>query len=208
MTHFRIIAGLGNPGSRYEGTRHNVGFMALDRLASLPFGCEGRPRVGWRDRFGCAIAEIRLKDHDICLVKPLSFMNRSGEPLAEVLRYFKLSIEELVVVHDDIDLPLGTVRVKKGGGDAGHNGLKSVSASIGREFVRLRLGIGRPGETGELSAAEQGGTDFRPAVSEWVLGKFMQAETPMLNEVLDCAVNAIAELCISGLVVSQNKFNS
>jgi peptidyl-tRNA hydrolase, PTH1 family len=135
----RLVVGLGNPGSRYAGNRHNVGFMAVDAIAR-------RHRIaGFRSRFKGEIADGPIGGVRRLLLKPQTFMNDSGESVAETARFFKIAPEEIVVIHDEIDLRPGKLRVKRGGGNAGHNGLRSVDALLGADYWRVRIGIGHPG---------------------------------------------------------------
>jgi PTH1 family peptidyl-tRNA hydrolase len=149
-----LVAGLGNPGREYTSTRHNLGFMVTDRLA------EGWS-ASWRSKFSARLAEARDGDLRVALLQPQTFMNLSGRSVAAAMRFYKLEPGALVVVHDEIDLPLGDVRAKFGGGLAGHNGLRSLRESLGTaDFARVRIGIGRP---------ERG--DQTP-VADWVLRPF------------------------------------
>lgn len=199
MSHVRVIAGLGNPGSRYEETRHNVGFLLVDELARR------HGRSEWRDKFGSRICDASLDEAPVTLVKPQSFMNRSGGPLSEMLGFYKIPTPELVVVHDEIDLPLGTMRIKSGGGDGGHNGIRSIVSALGKDFTRIRLGVGRPQVRG--ADGRSLGTNG-PSVSDWVLGRFGAEEKAQLEAMIERGVEACIELCRSGLIASQNKFNS
>lgn len=149
-----LVVGLGNPGPEYASTRHNLGFMVTDRLAA-------RWSASWRSKFSGRLAETRDGDLRVALLQPQTFMNLSGRTVAAAMRFYKLEPEALVVVHDEIDLPLGDVRAKFGGGLAGHNGLRSLRESLGTaEFARVRIGVGRP---------ERG--DHVP-VADWVLRPF------------------------------------
>ena len=135
----RLIVGLGNPGARYERTRHNVGFVAADAI-------HRRHGFGpWRAKFQGLLAEGTLGGERLYLLKPQTFMNASGESVAEAARFYKIPIGEIAVIHDEIDLAPGKLKVKRGGGTAGHNGLRSIDAAIGPDFWRVRLGIGHPG---------------------------------------------------------------
>ena len=157
MPPHTLIAGLGNPGPKYERTRHNLGFMAVDAL--LETGSSRQLSMGKDGE----LHALRLPgvEGEILVLKPMTFMNLSGRAVACVLRYYKLAMDDLVVVHDELDLPLGRMRMKKGGGLAGHNGLKSIAAETGsQDFVRLRLGIGRP--EGKMDVASWVLADFRP----------------------------------------------
>ena len=149
-----LVVGLGNPGPEYAATRHNLGFMVTDRLA-------GEWSLGWKSKFSSRVAEGRDGDVRLALLQPLTYMNLSGKSVAAAMRFYKLEPDALVVVHDEIDLELGDVRAKSGGGLAGHNGLRSLRDTLGTaDFVRVRIGVGRP-ERGE-----------RQPVADWVLRPF------------------------------------
>jgi len=137
----RIIAGLGNPEEKYERTLHNAGFWFVDALARK---CGGNFR--YEKKFDADICKVSLHGEDVWLVKPQSYMNQSGGPIRGVLDYYRLTLGELLVAHDEIDLPPGTTRLKQGGGHGGHNGLRDIIRHCGAEFLRLRLGVGHPGE--------------------------------------------------------------
>lgn len=184
-----IIAGLGNPGPEYASTRHNAGQMVLALLAE---------RIGARfkaHRSRCEIAEGRLADQPATLARPLSYMNLSGPPLAALAGFYKTPPERLVVIHDELDIPFGTVRLKLGGGDNGHNGLRSISQALGtRDYYRVRFGIGRP--PGRMDAAS------------YVLRDFTQAERKELPWAIDRAADATEELLARGLVEAQNRYHT
>ncbi|HEX3330179.1 MAG TPA: aminoacyl-tRNA hydrolase [Gaiellales bacterium] len=149
-----LVVGLGNPGPEYAATRHNLGFMVTDRLA-------GEWSLGWKSKFSGRVAEGRDGDIRLALLQPLTYMNLSGKSVAAAMRFYKLEPDALVVVHDEIDLDLGDVRAKSGGGLAGHNGLRSLRDTLGTaDFVRVRIGVGRP-ERGE-----------RQPVADWLLRPF------------------------------------
>ena len=139
-----LIAGLGNPGSQYSRNRHNAGFIVVDELhAHHKFG-------PWKAKFDGLLSEGTLGGRKTYLLKPQTFMNLSGDSIAPALRFYKLPLEALVVVHDDIDLAAGKLKVKRGGGDAGQNGLRSITAALGPDYRRVRLGIGHPGDKERL----------------------------------------------------------
>src|SRR6266699_1115484 len=141
-----LIAGLGNPGAEYAGNRHNAGYMVADLLAGR-MGARFR-----RDRSGAAVATGRLAGLPVTLGKPLSYMNLSGRPIAALRNFYKIPPDRVIVLHDDLDIPFGAIRLKLGGGDNGHNGLRSVTAALStRDYYRVRLGIGRP--TSRMDAA-------------------------------------------------------
>ena len=135
----RLFVGLGNPGSRYAGNRHNIGFMAVDAIASR------HGAAPWRRRFQGIATEVSLGPERALLLKPETFMNDSGRAVGEALRFYKVALGDVVVLHDELDLPPGRLRVKTGGGNAGHNGLRSITALCGNEYRRVRIGIGHPG---------------------------------------------------------------
>ena len=150
-----LVVGLGNPGKRYAGTPHNVGFRVLDTFAehAVPTRPLAEPAApaSWSPRFDGAVMVTSVDDHELVLLKPLTYMNRSGECVRKAMSFFEISEQSTLVVHDELDLPLGALKLKRGGGEAGHNGLKSISAEIGtREYSRLRVGVGRPA-TGDVA---------------------------------------------------------
>ena len=186
-----LVVGLGNPGPAYRGNRHNVGFMVLDLLAE---------RVGGRFSKHKARADVvegrlgPLPAPRVVLAKPRSYMNESGGPVAGLCDFYKVPVEQLVVVHDELDLPYGTLRLKRGGGDNGHNGLRSITRSLGsREYLRVRFGIGRP--PGRMDPAD------------YVLRDFSAAERKDLDFHLDRAADAVEALVRDGLESAQNRYN-
>lgn len=184
-----LLAGLGNPGFAYRYSRHNVGFHAVDRLAAPD------PGARWRAAGGAERTRLHLGEHAVHLLKPLTFMNRSGDAVAPALSALGLGPDRLVVVHDDVDLPLGRIRIKAGGGHGGHRGLRSIAARLGsRDFRRVRLGVGRP----------PAGQD----VIKWVLGDFGAEEQKKLDDVLDRACAAIELLVTAGWAAAANRFNA
>ncbi len=156
----KLFVGLGNPGQKYARNRHNIGFMALDQIA-------GDHAFGpWKSKFQGDIAEGRLGTEKILLLKPMTFMNRSGQSVGEAMRFFKLDSTDVTVFHDELDLAPGKVRVKAGGGHAGHNGLRSIHDHIGAAYDRVRLGIGHPGSKDKVSPYVL--SDFAKADGEWL----------------------------------------
>jgi PTH1 family peptidyl-tRNA hydrolase len=184
-----IIAGLGNPGPEYANTRHNAGQMVLTLLAE---------RIGARfkaHRSRCDIAEGRLGNQPVTLARPLSYMNLSGPPIAALAGFYKVPPERLVVIHDELDIPYGTLRLKLGGGDNGHNGLRSISQALGtRDYYRVRFGIGRP--PGRMDAAS------------FVLKDFTTAERKDLPWAIDRAADATEDLLARGLAEAQNRYHA
>ena len=156
----KLIVGLGNPGEKYARNRHNIGFMAVEEIArGYTFG-------PWKRRFQGLAAEGQVGTEKCLLLKPGTYMNESGRAAGEAMRFYKLSLADVIVIHDELDLQPGKVRVKTGGGNAGHNGLKSVSAHIGNDYKRVRLGIGHPGDKAMVSHYVL--TDFAKADKEWL----------------------------------------
>ncbi len=186
----KIIVGLGNPGPKYQFTRHNIGFLIVDHLAKeyrLPF------TLG-KKSFKSEIALGTIKNHKVLLLKPLTYMNRSGEAVVAVLNFYKNKPEDLLVIHDDLDLPLGKIRIVKKGGAGGHNGIRSIIASLGtREFPRLRVGIGRP----------QGGMK----VEHYVLSNFTKEEMLLVNKIVEISTDAILTIIEDGIDKAMNQFN-
>lgn len=158
----RLFVGLGNPGSRYAHNRHNVGFMAVDAMA------RAHGAAPWRQRFQGSTAEAVMGGERVLLLKPATYMNESGRAVAEALRFFKIALNDVVVFHDELDLPPGKLRVKVGGGNAGHNGLRSITAQCGNDYRRVRLGIGHPGH--------------KDRVHPYVLSDFAKAEEPWVED--------------------------
>jgi peptidyl-tRNA hydrolase, PTH1 family len=183
-----IVAGLGNPGPEYAGNRHNAGHMVVALLAD---------RAGARfkaHRSGCDIAEIRLGGVPVTLAVPRSYMNLSGRPLASLASFYKLPAERLVVIHDELDIGFGAIRLKQGGGDNGHNGLRSITQSLGTpDYFRVRFGIGRP--PGRMDAAT------------FVLRDFSAPERKDLPFLIDRAADATETLLSQGLAPAQNLYH-
>ena len=159
-----IFAGLGNPGPKYAGNRHNIGYMALDRIAA------DHGFAPWRGKFQSSISDGRLGSAKVLLIKPETFMNLSGQAVGEAMRFYKLDAEDVIVFHDELDLAPGKCRVKTGGGHAGHNGLRSLHQHIGPDYARVRLGIGHPGH--------------KDRVSGYVLSDFAKADEAWLDDLL------------------------
>jgi peptidyl-tRNA hydrolase, PTH1 family len=177
-----LVAGLGNPGGEYAATRHNVGWLVVDELASRAGG-------SWKSKFSGRLAEVRLADRRLALVKPETYMNESGRSIGAAARFFKVAPDSLLVVHDDVDLDEGRLQARLGGGLAGHNGLRSISQAIGsQEFLRLRIGVGRPGRGDPRSVADYVLADFDPTVDVAVLvGRAADAVEAMVRDGLEAA---------------------
>ena len=159
----RIIAGLGNPDDKYERTLHNAGFWFVDAVARK-YGGSFR----YEKKFDADCCKVSLQGEDIWLVKPQSYMNLSGGPIRGVLDYYRLKVTELLVAHDEIDLPPGTTRLKQGGGHGGHNGLRDIIQHCGAEFIRLRLGVGHPGDKSQVTnyVLKRGSADVERAIED------------------------------------------
>jgi PTH1 family peptidyl-tRNA hydrolase len=181
----RLFVGLGNPGSRYAGNRHNVGFMAADAIA------RAHNAGPWRRRFQGQTAEAVIGGEKVLILKPETYMNESGRAVAEAQRFFKIPLDDVTVFYDELDLPPAKLRVKVGGGNAGHNGLRSITAHCGNDYRRVRIGIGHPGH--------------KALVQPHVLGDFAKAEVPWVED-LTRAIGDNAGLLAKGDDASfQNK---
>ena len=156
----KLFAGLGNPGTKYAGNRHNIGFMALDAIA------EAHGFAPWRAKFQGLVSEGQMGGHRVVLLKPQTFMNLSGQSVTETMRFFKLDPADLTVFHDELDLAPGKIRLKQGGGHAGHNGLRSSHGHIGEAYARVRLGIGHPGHKDRVAGYVL--SDFTKADQTWL----------------------------------------
>lgn len=197
-----LIVGLGNPGPKYEGTRHNLGADLVRLLAAKPhiLGVDAFAPLAVKAK-ATAFAAARPGLGKVVLAIPETYMNLSGEAVGPIMRYHNLGPEDVLVVHDELDLPLGRMKFKLGGGVAGHNGLKSVAAHLGaRDFARLRLGVGRPHTT---DGGGGGGGD----VSAWVLGRFAPAEKEAVSQVLQAAAEGVGLYLDKGLSAAQDAVN-
>ncbi|MFN2518563.1 MAG: aminoacyl-tRNA hydrolase [Jatrophihabitantaceae bacterium] len=183
-----LIVGLGNPGPTYAATRHNAGFFVADLLAE---------RMGARfkaHRGRCDVVAGRLAGASVVLAKPKSYMNTSGGPLVSIARFYKVPLARITVVHDELDLPFGALRIKRGGGDGGHNGLRSASTALGsNDYARVRFGIGRP--------------PGRQDPADYVLREFSPLQRKELAVLVDRAADAVEVLVTQGLDAAQNQFN-
>ncbi|WP_259780897.1 aminoacyl-tRNA hydrolase [Aestuariispira ectoiniformans] len=169
-----LLVGLGNPGPKYEKNRHNIGFMAVDEFVR-------RHSFGpWKARFQGLVSEGTLGGEKVMVLKPTTFMNESGRAVGEAVRFFKLAPSDVYVIYDELDLPAGKLKVKQSGGHGGHNGLRSLDAHIGKDYWRIRLGIGHPGD--------------KAKVHSHVLGDFSKAEWPSMEKLLDAVVDAFPVL--------------
>lgn len=169
-----LLAGLGNPGPRYADNRHNIGFMAVDAIVRR------HSFSPWRNRFQADCAEGRLGGEKVLALKPRTYMNESGRAIGEALRFFKLEPQDVIVIYDEIDLAPGKIRVKQGGGAGGHNGIRSIESHIGKDFWRVRLGIGHPGQ--------------KDLVHGHVLSDFAKSDKVWLEKLLDAVADEIPAL--------------
>ncbi len=185
----KLIVGLGNPGDEYAHTRHNVGFDAIDLVAEdLP----GTPY--WKSEGGALCAHVRRGDEEVILCKPQSFMNASGGPVATIMRKYAIDPSDLIIIHDDLDLPVGTIRVKSGGGLGGHNGLRSIEQKLGgRDWTRVKVGIDHP--------------PGRKSVTDHVLSRPRKDEADSLQEAIGRAAHAAQFLLDHSVIEAQNHFN-
>ncbi len=193
----KVIVGLGNPGTQYARSRHNVGFLCLDRLASLH-------RLSFNQRYAHSdVATGRIDGVEAVLAKPRTYMNLSGNAVLGLLARHRVKPADLIVIYDDMDLPLGKIRLRGSGSAGGHKGMLSIIGCIGtQEFTRIRVGIGRPGEI-----AMEDGTEGRGAIHH-VLGPFRPDELPVLEEALERAIEALGVVLSRGLVAAMNVFNA
>jgi len=218
-SNFCVVVGLGNPGLQYDSTRHNIGFAVVDALRACS-GVTDPARiieeaarhaaaalagdlgsVGWSERAGYREAACVVGEWAFTLIKPMTFMNRSGEPLQTYLSYRKVSIADVIAVHDEIDIPLGAVRVKVDGGEGGHNGLRSISQLCGgKGYARVRVGVGKPAPGSPLLLKPD-------AIATWVLARFSADEKKVAEELVTRSVAAVVELGVRGLRSAQNRFN-
>jgi len=184
-----LIIGLGNPGSRYEQTRHNIGFMVLKAIAD-------RWEIDIKQKsFEALWNRGKIDGKNVLLAMPQTYMNLSGDAAVKLLTYYKVDVSNVIVIHDDLDLPFGTLRLKKGGGDAGHKGLKSIMVSLGSaDFMRVRMGIGKPVD--------------RTPVEDYVLQKFNPDESVILSDIIQTASEATSDIVSSGLQQAMAKHHT
>lgn len=182
----KIIVGLGNPGAKYKETRHNIGFKAVEEIAS-------RYRVEKEEcKYDGLIGHIRIGDEKVLLVKPLTYMNLSGKAVAPLLHFYKLDLKDLLVIYDDMDLPPGSLRIRAKGGTGGHKGVLSLTEMLkSQEFARIRVGIGRPSDD----------------TIDWVLGEFSPEEKPLMEEAVKKAADAAVCWVLEGIEKAMNKYN-
>lgn len=195
----KMIVGLGNPGVDYEDTRHNIGFMVIDKLAREI----GRDGLAWKqdDKRMAYVAKIG----DVLLVKPVTFMNNSGEAVKKLMDFYKIDSSDIWVIHDDLDLPIGKIRIRERGGTAGHNGVESIMNHVGTDkFLRFRLGIGRGKE--DIKKGTDQNMGHRNVVT-FVLSRFTQSEAGALKKLIKYAVEAVRIALVEGIDKTMNRFN-
>jgi PTH1 family peptidyl-tRNA hydrolase len=186
--NLRLVVGLGNPGGRYENTRHNAGFMIADKIAR-DFNISFDKR-----KFGCVFGRGFVEDVEVILAKPMAFMNRSGPPIQMLAHFFRIQSKEMVVIHDDIDLVFGRLKIKEKGGHGGHNGLRSLMDAFGEgDFVRLRIGVGR--------------SEFGDSVTDHVLGRFSGQNAELLARIISGGRDAVVTILCKGTKAGMNFFN-
>lgn len=170
----QLIVGLGNPGEKYQYTRHNIGYMAIDNIVSA------QQDYKIKKKFNSIIYETIIDNNRIILIKPETYMNNSGDAVFQIANFYKIDSKNILVLHDELDIPFGKIRIKSGGGNAGHNGLKSISKKIDNNYTRVRLGIGHPGN--------------KERVNGHVMGNFTGSEKEKLNQILNYLTNNIYEI--------------
>jgi peptidyl-tRNA hydrolase, PTH1 family len=188
-TALKLIVGIGNPGAEYARTRHNAGFWLVDELARRHGGTfrhEGKHQA--------ELTRVRMNGDELWLAKPMTFMNRSGGPVSSILNFYKIAPAQMLVAHDEIDLPSGTVRLKDGGGHGGHNGMRDLIAALGDDFWRLRIGVGHPGAKNE--------------VVDFVLTHAGKDEQRVIDETIVAGADAIEEMLRDGAQIAMNKLHS
>jgi len=185
---FRLVVGLGNPGAAYEDTRHNAGFMTADRIShdfNISFN---------KKKFDAVFGRGFIQDVEVLLARPMAFMNRSGPPIQKLAHYYRIQCEDMLVIHDDIDLAFGRLKIKEKGGHGGHNGIRSLMDAFGGgDFVRLRIGVGRS-EAGD-------------SVTDYVLGRFSAGNAKILNRIISGARDAVVTVLCKGTKTGMNLFN-
>lgn len=185
---FRLIVGLGNPGEEYRYTRHNMGFVVVDRFSEahqIPLD---------KHKFDVVLGRGKVRSQPVILARPVTFMNRCGPAVRDLARFYKLSMQDVLVIHDDIDVVFGKMKIKEKGGDGGHNGVKSLIEAWGSgAFTRLRIGIGRP--------------QTRQAVRAYVLGRFDAQQEALLGDVISAAQDAVETILFKGVREAMNQFH-
>jgi PTH1 family peptidyl-tRNA hydrolase len=186
----RLIVGLGNPGPDYEQTRHNAGFWLVDQLA--------RGALARESRYNALACKTSIAGHEVWLLEPQTYMNRSGQSVGTLARFYKIAPDEILVVHDELDLPPGSAKIKKGGSSGGHNGLKDISAALGtQDYWRLRIGIGHPRTL-----------NLQQPVVDFVLHRPRKEEQPLIDEAIEKSIAVIPQLCEGKFEAAMMKLHS
>lgn len=186
---FKIIAGLGNPGEQYTRTRHNIGFNAVDHLAS-----QSSLTIS-QTRYDAQYVKVRLKGQSVFLIKPMTYMNRSGLSVQRFASFYKVDVSDIIIVHDDMDLELGKLKIVKSRGHGGHNGVRSIIDAFGKkDFIRVRMGVGHPGTASRVTGH--------------VLGKFSPDEESCMDQLIDSAADACLCILDKGVSAAMNRFNT
>jgi len=188
-TGLKLVVGLGNPGAEYAHTRHNAGFWLVDELARRHGGA-----FRHESKHQAELARVRMNGDEVWLAKPMTFMNRSGGPVSSILNFYKIAPGQMLVAHDEIDLPSGTIRLKEGGGHGGHNGLRDLIAAQGDGFWRLRIGVGHPGTKDD--------------VVDHVLDRASRHEQRVIDDTIVAGADAIEEMLRSGAQIAMNKLHA
>jgi len=188
----KLIAGLGNPGDKYEKTRHNIGFMTVFKMQKTLEFSEFKAE----QKFDAALSEGTLQNEKVILALPLSFMNNSGIPIQKIIHYYKIKPEDCIIICDDLDTEFGKIRIRKNGGPGTHNGLKSITEHMGRDYIRIKMGIeNRPEDS------------TKPNTTSYVLDQFNQTETQQLAEFIERAGSAARTILVDGIDSAMNKYN-
>lgn len=192
-----LIVGLGNPGSKYQLTRHNIGFMALDRyFESAALGAAGKSggKAVWKEEKKAQVLRAKIESEDVIFVKPQTFMNLSGEAVRPIMDFYKIDLDHVLVLHDELDVGYGAIKVQRNRGPGGHNGLKSLNEHLGsQDYTRLKIGVGKP-------------PDARWDIANWVLSNFFEDEAARLPEFLDTVGDAIESFVLNGYDKTATKF--
>jgi len=193
MNSLYLIAGLGNPGKEYENTRHNAGFMVLDKIAQ-------KNKIDFdKNKFDCLFGKGYIKQKSVILAKPKSYMNLSGQPLQQLAHFYKIKKNQMIIIHDDVDISFGKIKIKQRGGDGGHKGIKSIINFFGGDdFARIRVGVGRP----EKEA------DRQINMIDHVLGNFDSQENELLERIVNTSCDSIYTILLKGVAESMNNFNN
>lgn len=196
----KLIVGLGNPGQKYQTSRHNAGYIILDHLLQK---LESKDKTFWENapKFKAEVKKVVINDQEVTLLKPLTFMNNSGEAVQKYAAFFKIVPQDICIIHDDLDMPLGKIRIRFGGGSGGNNGVESIIEKLGTDkFLRIRLGIGR-------DSTDNTRADKTRVVSDYVLGNFTSREKGKMNSMIKQAIKDVFLICEHGIDLYMSKYN-